>query len=194
MLFGVFNVRIIGAVILTAFIIKLMDDYLDDDITFLRPLIKNMGKGILPYCIMFFSISCLLDAELSISLVSSAYIIGMLSDFNRRLTFKLRGYQESILIFIVLTLVLGFHEMVSSMLIIFITQLIDDIIDINKDSYYNNKNIAIKIGVVEAVLITFILALITFKISPIKLITCLSVFSLIEILEYHTKLEDKEWI
>lgn len=194
MLFGVFNVKIVGAVILTAITIKLVDDYLDNDKSILSTIIGNMGRGILPYSIMIFSISCLFNVETSVSLVASAYIIGMLSDFNRKLSFSFTGYQESILIFGTIVLFLGLHEVLSSLLIIFITQLIDDIIDIDKDRYYNNKNLVLQIGVVEVVLISLILILVTFKLNPIKLIICLIVFSLIELLEYNIKLEDKEWM
>ncbi len=194
MLFDVFSFNILGSVILTGITIKLIDDYLDNDKTIFSKIIENMGKGILPYSIIIFSISCLLNLETSVSLVSSAYIVGMISDFNRKLTFNLKGYEESILIFIILVIFLGFNEMVSSLIIIFITQLIDDIIDINKDKYYNNKNLAFKLGVVESILISVILVLITLKIDALKLVICLIVFLLIEFLEYSIKWEDKKWI
>ncbi len=182
------------SIILSAIIIKLLDDYLDNDNSFLTPIINKMGKGILPYSLIFFSFSCLLNAQITISLVVCAYVIGMLNDIHRKLSFKLKGYEEALVVLIFSILFLGFLEIITSLLIILLVQLIDDIIDIKKDRFYNNNNLAIKFGKVEIITTSMILILILIKLDFKKAFVCLLVFSLFQYIESRLNVEEEKWI
>ncbi|WP_425447515.1 hypothetical protein [Dethiothermospora halolimnae] len=178
-----YRVKMIVAIIFTAFVIKMIDDYIDDDNKLLKKLIYNMGTGVLPYGLIIFSMACLLDKEVSISLLFSAYIIGMFSDLNRKLSFKIKGYQEGVLVFLVGTLLIGLYPMISSFLIMLLLQLIDDIIDLKLDRMNNNSNLVDRFGLVEVILFSLIIVLILIKINIIKLIVCLIVFLVFAALE-----------
>lgn len=194
MFLDLYNIKYIISIIITALVIKILDDYIDLDQTGFSSIVSNMKEGILPYTLIFFSLACLMNREITVSLFVSAYIIGMLKDFRRSLSFKLKGYHESFIIIIVFGCLIGFFEMLSSIIVILAIQFLDDIIDIRKDRYFNNKNIAIRIGIVEGLLGSLILVLISFRLDYFKTLVCIVVFSIFEILDYFMLSEEKEWI
>lgn len=183
MLLGIYSIRLILSISIIGFTIKIMDDYIDDDKSLTSNLFNEENKAILPYSLMFFSLSCLLDKNIAISYISSAYIIGMFHDFFSPLSFKIKGYQESIIIILINILFLSFMEFVTSIFIIFIIQIWDDIIDISKDKYYGNKSLALKFGVVEVLIFSMILFSISLKVKLIKTLISVTVFLSFEIIE-----------
>lgn len=189
-----YDITVIIAASITAFIIKLLDDYIDLDQSGFSHIVDKMGKGILPYSLILFSLSCLINREVTISLLAAAYIIGMTKDLNRELSFKLKGYHESVIILIIFGLFLGIYEMVSSLIIIFIIQLLDDIIDLKKDKYYNNKNLAINFGIVEVCLSSLIFFLVSIKIDLKKTLICIIIFILFQAIEFIIYRGEREWI
>ncbi|WP_162138483.1 hypothetical protein [Caldisalinibacter kiritimatiensis] len=162
-----------------------MDDFQDLDNSFLNKFIKKSGRGILAYCLIIFSFSCLLNAKLAVSLFISSYIIGMFSNINRTLPLGLKGYHESIIVTILGILLIGYKEMLSSFILILIIQLIDDYIDMSKDIRYKSHNFVIILGKVESTLVIIILLLIEYKLSIVKLVYGLIIILLFELLEYY---------
>lgn len=189
-----YDITVIIAASITAFIIKLLDDYIDLDQSGFSHIVDKMGKGILPYSLILFSLSCLINREVTISLLAAAYIIGMTKDLNRELSFKLKGYHESVIILVTFGLLLGIYEMGSSLIIIFIIQLLDDIIDLKKDKYYNNKNLAVNFGIVEVCLSSLIFFLISIKIDLKKTLICIIIFILFQAIEFVIYRGEREWI
>jgi hypothetical protein len=175
------------AIFLTAFTIKLVDDFLDNDAGIFTTLINKMKSGILPYAIVIMSFAFIIEPKTSVSLFLSAYIIGMFNDLNRILTFGLKGYQETIVVGVLGLLLIGMSEMISSLIIIFILQLLDDLVDYRKDKIMGKYNLAIKFGKIEVEIFIIILLLIAVKISLIKLVYCLIIFLLFQIYEFYQR-------
>ncbi|MTI48125.1 hypothetical protein [Sporosalibacterium faouarense] len=184
MLLGLFDIKYIIAVLLTGVVIKLMDDYIDLDQEGDSFLVNNMNRGLLPYSLIILSMACSLDIKVTVSLISSAYMVGMFKDGNRKLSFKLKGYQESLIIAVIFSLLLGFHELLSSLVIISIIQLTDDIIDIRKDRYFNNKNFILEFGFIEVILLNLILILAALKLDFKKFIISIIVFFALQAIEF----------
>lgn len=179
-----FNIRTFFSIFLAAIAIKLIDDSLDKD-GFLNDIIsKNMGTGIVPYSILIFSFACILNNILPISLFLSSYIIGMFSDFNRKLTFKLKGYQESLIIGIIGIIIFGYGIMLVSFLIILVIQILDDLIDYKTDKKKCKYNLACKYGRIEVLVIALILILVIIVLNPLILCYCIIIFFIFQFLEF----------
>lgn len=133
------------AVFFLGFAIKILDDFLDDN--------ENAGiRAIMPYSLLLLSVSALLDLS-SISLFLSSYIIGMFKDFKLKLPSGFFSWGESVFVYILGMLFLGFKEITASISIIIFIQLIDDLIDYKYDKMVGQKNYAIKYGSIETALI-----------------------------------------
>jgi len=184
LLLNLYNIKMLISIFLTALVIKSIDYYIDSDIDGFAKILDNIGKGILPYCLIVFAFACTINKETSISLLISAYCIGMFDDLNRELSFKSKGYQEGAIVSIAGIYFLGLNEMLSSMLIIGIIQLLDDIIDLDKDKYYSLKNYVLKFGIVEIILVILIMAIIAIELALTKLLLSILVFIALQYLEF----------
>ncbi|MDD4568835.1 MAG: hypothetical protein PHE70_01700 [Tepidanaerobacteraceae bacterium] len=150
-----------------------MDDYSDQNIDILigKPNLSIvMELGGLPYALLLFLLSFLLDASTSIGLFLASFALGMAGSLNVKMPSGLYGYQESIITVLFGFLVLGRVNMTSSMLIIATIQLWDDLIDYKKDGI-NKKNWAFIIGKVEALLLAIIFFLLTLYLDCVKAIS-----------------------
>lgn len=179
-------VKLFFTFFLIGFVIKLVDDSIDvtDANRIFDKLLNNMQNGIIPYILVIFSISCLLDYKLTVSIFISSYIIGMFNDINRILSFKLKGYQEAIILFLIGIFFLGKSEMISSFLLVLIIQLLDDIIDLKNDKYYGRNNLCLKFGFLEVSVFLLILTLLLFKLSYIKLLFGMLIFLIFQLYEF----------
>lgn len=145
------------AIMFTGITIKLTDDYLDqaiDQKVSYFSLAASLKEGILPYCILLFSISVGLNKDLSLALFFSSYIIGMFGDMNRPLSFGLNGYQESIIVFITSVLLIGWQLTTISLLLIIAIQIIDDYFDLQEDRVKGSNNLVFRFGKVESRIVT----------------------------------------
>ncbi|MGF7057080.1 hypothetical protein [Brassicibacter mesophilus] len=168
MLLSHYNIKNILCVLITGIVIKTMDDYIDTNKSeLINKIVKqHVGSGIISYILLFFSLSCLLNKELSISLFLGAYMVGMFTDLRRPLFFKLNGFYESVIIFTIGAYFLGILMMLLSIIIMTFIQFFDDVIDREEDRYSGNKNFAIKYGTVEISLLAICLLLLSIKLSP----------------------------
>ena len=154
----------------TGFVIKIMDDYTDQNIDKMleKPNIyEAMELGGLPYVLLLLSLAFILDPITSLSLFLSSYVIGMMGSINVKMPSGLYGYQESILILFFSFITLEKIDMVSSITIIFAIQLLDDFLDYERD-YLNKKNLAFVLGKTECMLLSVILFLLTCYLDSIK--------------------------
>lgn len=189
MLLSHYNIKAMFCILLVGIVIKAMDDYIDNNKSelFNRILKQHIGSGLMSYILLFFSLSCLLNKELSISLFGGAYIVGMFSDLNRPLLFKLNGFGEALVIFTIGAYYLGFIIMLNSILIMSVIQLLDDITDINEDKFTGSKNYATKYGIVEMSLLAIFLLLVSISLDPSITVMCLVVFIILQAVERRLK-------
>jgi len=160
------------SIFLTGIVIKLLDDYLDEDKDYLlsrKNLYFYLKKGILPYTLLIFSFAVILNYKYSVSLFLSAYILGMINNFDEKLVLGTPVYTEMIVISVIGCVVFGIKEMFSSIFLIASIQLIDDYIDYEKDKPFK-KGFAWKLGKTECLLIFIIFSLISLYLNVLKAI------------------------
>ncbi|MTI67777.1 MAG: hypothetical protein FH753_14420 [Firmicutes bacterium] len=170
------NLKILVCITIMGILIKVLDDYYDEDYI-------NSDKNITLYGLLAFSIACVFKSSLAITLFLSAYIIGMFKDFNRKLTLGLKGYQEGILLIIICLVFINPIEVFSSFFIILIIDIFDDILDFKYDKKYNKKNYVLQFGLGEVLIIVIIFILFTIKLDVTKLVYSLLVFFTIQLIE-----------
>ena len=125
---------------LVGFIIKIMDDIIDEDYP------EYIYKALLPYILISLLISTIVDYKNTAGLFMASYIVGMYADINDKLLSGLKGYQESILVFILGLSILGWPAFNFCLSVIIAIHLIDDVIDIESDRKFGHSNLAVKYG------------------------------------------------
>ncbi|HHV19621.1 MAG TPA: hypothetical protein GXZ27_12410 [Thermoanaerobacterales bacterium] len=179
-------IKKILSVFFTGMVIKIMDDYLDQDIDFLQKdqnLFTVIEYGGLPYALILLSLAFVFDPVTSLSLFLGSFALGMAGDLTVKMPSGLYGYQESIIVTALGLLFLKIN-MASSIFIMISIQLWDDYKDSDKDMI-NSKNWAFLLGKVECVLLTVIFFLLTFYLDYVKAIS--SIISM-KVIEYIIKL------
>lgn len=187
MLLNLYSFRLFSAIFITGVVIKIMDDYIDGGDNRCCKLIQDMGNGVLPYTIILCCFAIVLDKDTSITLIVSAYVVGMFNDLKRPLSLGLNGYQEILATSLVCIMFLGTSEFVSSFIIIVLIQLIDDLIDYKRDSFYGSHNFVSKFGKIEVILLIIILFLLLVKVVAFKMLLSLVAFGLIQVIEHKRK-------
>lgn len=167
----VYFLKKVFSILITGIVIKIMDDYFDQDIDALEKqpnIYMAMEYGGLPYTLLLFSLAFMLDPITALSLFFSSFAIGMVGHLTVKMPSGLYGYHESIIV-VVLGFVLLKLEMLSSLFIVMVIQLWDDYLDYEKDRM-NKYNLAFQLGKVECLLLAVILFLLTAYFDYIKAI------------------------
>ena len=136
------------AVLFTGLVIKLMDDYLDQEIDRLNnrnSLAVKLKRGIVPYSLLLFSFAVLCNYKLSIALFWASYIVGMGMD-RTKVKIKLKAYQELIVLLIIGFWLLETTQFLFSLLIILFIQAVDDYRDYYREKYINKDNLINYLG------------------------------------------------
>ncbi|MCT4618746.1 MAG: hypothetical protein N4A62_05090 [Marinisporobacter sp.] len=165
------------ASLLIGFTIKLIDDYVDDDLDYLDQM--NIHKTILLYSILFIILAAGIHVEYTVTLISSCYMVGMFHDMCMKLPTRLRGYQESILLFLINMYLFSFYNIITSLIAMSIIQLIDDLCDRKWDKKYGYKNFANQFGEVEIMVISLILIILLAMLDYRKLLIIMIAYALI---------------
>ena len=121
------------AIILVGLVIKIMDDFLDEEWPPSRGLLRTLGKGVLPYSIVIFLLAISLDFSLTVALFLASYITGMIFVTNHVLPSGLSSWLESILAILLSVLIAGYDLTLWAILIMLAVQLIDDYLDYRND-------------------------------------------------------------
>ena len=159
-------ISIMFSVILSAIAIKLADDYLDQDMDKSeKNFATALGKGSMLYGMLSMALAASLNASISLSLFFASYIIGMFHDLKNLFPSRLSGFQESVLIFIVGIILLGWKIILFSIFFVISIQLLDDYIDDSKDELIGHRNWAHRLGRVECFLLFILTLLISWIIN-----------------------------
>jgi hypothetical protein len=150
-------------------------------IKFLDELIDENRVEYIPYIMCFLCISSVIWNE-SISLFFSSYIVGMFHDENLKLISGLKSYQEQILVCVLSLLLVGIYGTISSLMIICMIQLLDDLTDLKDDMQSGKKNWVLKFGKVEVMISSLIFLSISVYLSIFKTIVCIISASIISYL------------
>lgn len=174
------------AFVLTGFVIKLMDDFLDYNFDILvgKPnLSHGMGKGVLPYTLLLFSGAVLIEKDYSISLFLAAYGIGMLKDMEKLPT-GLLSWQETMIVVFIGLLVFK-KKFIFASLGILLIQLLDDVFDYKYDKMVGGRNFAVRFGITETTLAAFIIFAFIAKCFLVQTVLLIGAYGLISILNHY---------
>lgn len=152
---------IASSVIFCAIAIKFADDFLDQEIDNNHHNFAIMlGNGIMLYGMLSMAIAVSINTSISISLFLSSYIIGMFHDLKNSFPSQLKGWQESLIVFIIGMYFCGWRSVSFSILFVLSIQLLDDYIDVYTDQLTGHRNWAHQLGKVECFLL-FLLSILT---------------------------------
>jgi hypothetical protein len=163
--------RLIG-LILIGFVIKLMDDFLDQDLDSLKGewnFAGKLGRGILPYSLVLIIIALYLNFMESVSFFAASYTLGMVYDVKDRLPSHLRSWQEGLIVCLISIYLTNLWETFTALILILLIQFIDDFFDYQKDWIIGTRNLIQRLGRFNASLLTILLVLLTVKICPLKM-------------------------
>ena len=164
--------RLVGLVLI-GLVIKLMDDFLDqerDKAIGQYNFSHLLGKSIMPYSLVILILALYLNFAEGISLFMASYQVGMAHDYKIKLPSGLLSWQEGVIVFIITTYITNLHNSLSALLLILLLQFIDDLIDFKKDNKYFKTNLFKVLGVFNSLLIMTILTIISVIFFPLKLI------------------------
>lgn len=156
--------KVFMSVIFCAAAVKIADDFLDAEID-KRAGRSNwaeaIGRGAMIYSMLFLGLAACLNLSISLSLFFGSYSVGMLQDLNHRFPTALSGWQECLVVFTFGAILLGLKIMVFSLFFLLAVQLFDDCIDAQEDKNAGLRNLAHRLGLVEA----YLLAILTLLLS-----------------------------
>jgi len=147
---------IVTSVILCSIAVKLVDDFLDQDLDSRAGCYnfsKIVGRGAIVYGMLALALAGSINASVSMPLFLASYSIGMFNDFKKTFISGLSGLQESLLVLILGILLWGWQSMLFSICFIFSIQLFDDYLDIYRDQLAGYRNLAHRMGKVECLLL-----------------------------------------
>lgn len=140
------------AVFLTGCVIKLLDDYLDQEYDLLNgksTLAYRLGLGTSAYGILLFAIAVAFNWHLSVALFFAAYITGMVCDINRSFVSGLSGLQEIVIFGVLGCLLVSIKTIFTAIFVLLFIQVIDDWMDIGQDYKIGQRNMFNSFGVIE---------------------------------------------
>ncbi|HWR55680.1 MAG TPA: hypothetical protein VN462_04205 [Negativicutes bacterium] len=165
------------AVLLTGCVIKLMDDYLDQEFDIFRgkhSLARQLGLGTAAYALLIFAISVSLNRQISVALFLAAYITGMVYHMRTKYLSGLSGWQETCIVFVLSWLLAGLNITCAAVCILLVVQIIDDWLDETNDALTGQKNALQILGTAESGICALI-----FLLLALYLDTRLSLFVLL---------------
>jgi hypothetical protein len=160
----------LAAICAVAMAIRLMDDLLDaglDNDMGCVTVAARLREAALPYALAAFACSAALAPALAVALFAASYAVGMVGDHNRLLPFRLRGWQEGVLIIILGAFGAGIACMGWALAFIIALQSYDDLVDRNSDNLGGIRNLCNRYGVGEVVLAGLSALLISLMLSPL---------------------------
>lgn len=165
--------RTLAAVFCSGLVIKLVDDFLDEDLDKLEgktTISIIWHKAVLPYSLLIFSVAVLLDRELAISLFLASYLVGMSKDLKQRWLPGLNSWQEILILGILGCIVLPVWIFLGSVFLMLMVQLMDDLLDYSRDRYSFSKNLVFRLGQLETVILLFLTGVLAIIILPLETI------------------------
>ncbi|NLV92849.1 MAG: hypothetical protein GX030_10740 [Firmicutes bacterium] len=142
--------KVVLSIVVTAFVVRLMDDFLDrhyDQDGGRLTLAGVLQEGTLPYALIAMGVATYLSPPWALSLFAAAYSIGMTGELGRQYPSGLPGYVESALILSGVLLCFGWRQTVFALLLIGGIQGWDDVMDYWQDRSRGSRNWAVRWGI-----------------------------------------------
>lgn len=185
-MFGVWSSLLVETlgIVLAGLTIKLMDDWLDieyDQCIGRHTLAIRLGRACLPYALVSLALAMALAPEVALTLFFAAYAIGMGHDLRERMPTQLPGWLESILAVLLSVFVGGFWLTVWAVCAMGMIQLLDDLMDVQKDRRSGQNNLVLRYGLVEVTILMFICLLAAVLLSPLRTVEVMLAMPLVHI-------------
>ncbi|CAM3970318.1 hypothetical protein [Alicyclobacillus pomorum] len=151
--------RTLLCLVLAGATIKLMDDYLDAEYDICRgkhTLAVKLSRGTLPYALVLGLLAAYLNLDITISVFFGSYAAGMLTTWREKLPTRVPAFIEIIVAFGLSTLLVGWHIALWGACLMAMFDWLDDLVDRMTDHKTGQRNMALRIGVVETTLLTLI--------------------------------------
>lgn len=139
--------------------IKLMDDYLDAEYDICRgehTLAVKLGRATLPYTLVLALLGAYLHLDAAIALFFGSYAVGMLSTWSERLPTRVPAYVEIGAAVLLSCWLAGWQMALWGLALMAMIDWLDDLIDMSGDRRSGQRNLALRLGVVETTLLTLI--------------------------------------
>jgi hypothetical protein len=179
------------AISIIGMVIKLTDDSLDEIPVAGHPghpgkpsLAIKLGKGVMAYGLLLFTIAVSVQSSVSATLFLAAYAVGMVKDPELLLPTYLPAWLESFLTVMIGVLFWGWSEMISSFVIMGVIQLGDDYLDREQDRKEQRYNLTHDWGQVEVILLAFFLTSISFMLDGEKTLLVLAAAPLVNFINW----------
>jgi hypothetical protein len=153
-------------VFLVGLAIKLLDDLLDEPESLAAP--GRPAGWVSPYIVLAFAGAAGFAPATAVSLVLSAYALGMLTSPSLGLPSGLPSWAESLGCVAVGVLLLGPREILGSLLLLAGVQILDDAFDLERDLTADRANIAAALGQGPAYVLGAALWVAAAIVSPVK--------------------------
>lgn len=142
------------------------------------------SSAFLPYSLLIFSIAASLYLSWAVTLFLASYAVGMANDPGRRLPSSMTAIQESTLAMAIGVFFFGWLEMITSLLLILVVQIVDDLMDERADLREGRWNIVRGYGRVETITLASSMLLFTLALAPLKAICVASGATFVWLIEY----------
>jgi hypothetical protein len=143
------------AVFLAGCVIKMMDDYLDQEFDIVggkHSLAQRLGVGAIAYMLVLFALAAACNWRLSVSLFFASYMTGMFYSLKHSYISGLSGLQEVLIVFVVSLLSVGIKLTFAAIFVLIFIQIADDWFDMRKDGITGQRNIFDVIGLAEGLI------------------------------------------
>lgn len=146
----------LGSMVLMGAAVKLMDDYLDSEYDICRgerTVAVKIGRASLPYALVCAVCSAYLNVAIAVSLFFACYALGMLTNAREKLPTRVPAYVEVIVSAAILWGMVGWRMALWALAFIAFIDWLDDIIDMTRDARTGQRNLALRLGMVETTLL-----------------------------------------
>lgn len=160
-----------GALWAIGLAIKLTDDFLDkeeDEVLGKANLASKLGPSILPYSLGVTLIAASLEPRLAGAYFIAAYGVGMVKDPEQVFLSRLQGWQEISVLMLVSVVWLGWVQTVVAWGLMLTVQIIDDLLDFQREP--TARNLAIRYGRAQVTLVMLLLILVSYRLGPSQLL------------------------
>jgi 1,4-dihydroxy-2-naphthoate octaprenyltransferase len=149
--------RTLMCLVLSGATIKLMDDYLDAEYDICRgkhTLAVKLSRATLPYALVLGFLAAYLNLNIAISVFFGSYAVGMLTTWREKLPTRLPAFVEILLALALSAMLVGWRTALWGACLMAMFDWLDDLVDRITDEKTGQRNMALRIGVVETTLLT----------------------------------------
>ncbi|MCL6548323.1 MAG: hypothetical protein K6T30_05380 [Alicyclobacillus sp.] len=146
----------LACLLCTGAAVKLMDDYLDAEYDICRgqrTVATKLGRATLPYSLVLALVGAYLNLHEALALFFASYAVGMLSGWRERLPTRLPAYVEMLAAVGLSCLLSGWRMALWGVAMMALVDWLDDVIDVSGDQVSGQRNMVVRIGMVETLLL-----------------------------------------